>query len=123
MTKRAGIAAGAVFAALVLGAVAPAGSSLTGQAYAQNFGQRVVNGVVESSDSAPLPGATVFLRNGKSKAIRSYTTPADGHFRFAQVSMSDEFELWAEKEGRKSPAKTISTWDNRKEISVELKVK
>jgi hypothetical protein len=122
------MATGAVFAALSLGVVpgnwGGGAGSLSGVAHAQqNFGQRVVNGVTENSESVPLAGATVFLRNGKSKAIRSYTTPADGHFRFAQVNMSDDFELWAEKDGKKSAVKTISTWDTRKEVSVELKLK
>jgi hypothetical protein len=93
-------------------------------AYAQaNFGQRTVNGVVLNGDSGVLTGATVFLRNTKNKSIRSYTTAADGHFRFAQVNMADDFDLWAEKDSRKSPSKTVSSWDSRKEVAVELKIK
>ncbi len=109
-------------AALSLGAALPAGFGVSA-AYAQNFGQRVVNGVVEDADSVPLPGATVFLRNTKSKVIRSFTTATDGHFRFAQVNMPDDFDLWAEKNGKKSAVKTVSSWDTRKEVNVELKVK
>jgi hypothetical protein len=93
-------------------------------AYAQaNYGQRVVNGVVLNGDAGALIGATVFLRNTKNKSIRSYTTTADGHFRFAQVNMADDFDLWAEKDGKKSPPKTVSSWDSRKEVAVELRVK
>jgi hypothetical protein len=109
-------------AALALGAALPAGFGASA-VWAQNYGQRVVNGVTENADSAPLPSATVFLRNTKTKAIRSFTTAADGHFRFAQVSMSEDFELWAEKSGKKSAVKTISSWDTRKEVDLELKVK
>jgi len=117
------MAAGAVFALLAVGVVPVNVGGGTATAYAQNFGQRVVNGVVENSGGEVLPGATVFLRNVKSKAIRSYTTATDGRFRFAQVNMSDDFELWAEKDGKKSSVKTISTWDTRKEYSAELKLK
>ncbi len=60
-------------AVLSLGAALPVGFGASA-AYAQNYGQRVVNGVAENADSAPLPGATVFLRNTKTKAIRSFTT-------------------------------------------------
>ncbi len=99
-----------------------AGGHLAAHAQA-NFGQRVVNGVVLSADGGVQTGAIVFLRNTKSKSIRSYTTAADGHFRFAQVNMSDDFDLWAEKDTKKSPSKTISSWDSRKEVAVELKMK
>ena len=111
-------------AALALGAVLlpTAGGGATA-AYAQNFGQRVVNGVVQNSEGAVLSGATVFLRNEKNKTIRSFTTAADGHFRFVQVNMSEDFDLWAEKDGRKSAAKTVSSWDTRKEVSYELRIK
>jgi hypothetical protein len=93
-------------------------------AHAQaNFGQRVVIGVVLNGDSGALTGATVFLRNTKDKSIRSYTTTADGRFRFAQVTMSDDYDLWAEKGSRKSATKTVSSWDSRKEVDAELRIK
>ena len=40
-----------------------------------------------------------------------------------QVSMMDDHELWAEKDGKKSAVKTVSTWDTRTEFECELKVK
>jgi hypothetical protein len=111
-------------AALLVGVVVLVGGN-GAAAYAQNFnfGQRVVRGIVEDATSAPVAGATVFLRNEKTKSIRSYTTEASGHFRFAQVDMSQDFDLWAEKGGHKSASKTISSWDSRKEVDVELKLK
>lgn len=120
MSRRANLAAALLFLAPAI-ALSPLGSSAA--AYAQNnFGQRVVTGVVQGDD-APVAGATVFLRNEKNKTIRSYTTTADGHFRFVQVDMSQDFDLWAEKGGKKSPPKTISSWDTRKEVDVEVKLK
>jgi hypothetical protein len=37
--------------------------------------------------------------------------------------MAEDHELWAEKDGKKSVTKTISTWDTRKEYVSELKLK
>jgi len=122
MRFRIRLAAGVAFAALSLGAGPWQGRLTIPAAQAQNFGQRVVNGVVDSA-SGPVTGATVFLRNVKTKGIRSYTSTKDGRFRFAQVNMTDDFELWAEKDGKKTAAKTISSWDNRKDIQAELKFK
>jgi hypothetical protein len=92
-------------------------------AQAQNLGQRVVMGSVVDANSAPVTGATVFLKDLKSKAIRSYTSTDNGRFRFAQVNMAEDHELWAEKDGKKTATKTVSSWDTRKEFEVELKLK
>lgn len=92
-------------------------------ALAQNLGQRAVSGSVVSAESAPVAGATVFLKDLKSKAIRSYTTNEKGRFRFVQVNMAEDHEIWAVKDGKKSAVKTVSSWDTRKEFEVELKLK
>ncbi|HEX3894017.1 MAG TPA: carboxypeptidase-like regulatory domain-containing protein [Terracidiphilus sp.] len=98
-------------------------ASGTFPAQAQNLGQRNVMGSVVDDRSAPVAGATVFLKNQKTKSIRSYTSTGDGRFRFAQVNMSDDYDLWAEKDGRKTAVKTVSSWDARKEFETELKMK
>lgn len=116
--NRARFAAWAASTALIL-AIIPA----LIPAHAQNIGQRNVGGLVIDADSALVQGATVFLKNSKTKAIRSYTTASDGRFRFAQVNMSDDYDLWAEKAGKKSATKTVSSWDARKEYQTELKLK
>lgn len=92
-------------------------------AQAQNLGERVVTGYVNDADSKPVSGATVFLENLKSKAIRSFTTNDQGEFQFAQVSMSEDFSLWAEKGSRKTDVKTVSSWDARTQFNVVLKLK
>ena len=119
--NRARWAAWAVFAALILGIV-PSMTTVSA-VHAQNLGQRNVAGLVVGADSAPVQGATVFLKNSKTKAIRSYTSATDGRFRFAQVTMTDDYDLWAEKDGKKSATKTVSSWDARKDYETELKIK
>jgi hypothetical protein len=92
-------------------------------AQAQNIGQRTVSGDVVDGNSAPVSGATVFLKNLKTKAIRSYSASSTGRFTFAQVNMSEDYELWAEKGSKKSATKTVSSWDARKDFETELKMK
>ena len=112
-----GLAAGLVFAM-------PHGSLyLSPMAMAQNLGQRTVTGAVVDGRSERVTGATVFLKNQKTKAIRSYTSSKDGRFHFAQVNMAEDYDLWAEKDGRKSGTKTVSSWDARKSFEVDLKMK
>ena len=94
-----------------------------GAAWGQNLGDRTVSGTILDESSQPVVGATVFLKNEKTKAIRSYTSTADGHFHFAQIDMSVDYDLWAEKDGKKSATKTVSSWDTRKEFISDLKLK
>ncbi len=118
--------AAVVFAALAAGMVSPGSRDALiapPNAQAQNLGVRVVSGAVLAEDSEPVVGATVFLKNEKTKAIRSYTSTTKGHFYFAQVNMAEDFELWAEKAGKKSASKTVSSWDTRKEFVSDLKLK
>jgi hypothetical protein len=109
-------AAGAIFSL-------PHGALPAAAAWGQNIGERTVSGTVLDGNSEAVSGATVFLKNEKTKTIRSYTSTTEGHFHFAQVDMSVDFDLWAEKEGRKSAIKTVSSWDDRKDFISDLKLK
>ena len=124
------LAAGVAFALLAVGLVPTASRSGHNgfglgpvSAEAQNLGQRVVMGTVVDASSTAVTSATVFLKDLKSKSIRSYTTNDKGRFQFAQVKMSQDYDLWAEKAGKKSAVKTVSSWDTRPEFEVELKMK
>ncbi|MGP8173536.1 MAG: carboxypeptidase-like regulatory domain-containing protein [Terracidiphilus sp.] len=128
--NRTSLLAGVAFAALAAGVVpgGPRGGPIRfgfgpAVAQAQNLGQRVVSGYVVDTNSKPVGGATVFLRDLKTKSIRSYTSAADGKFRFTQVDMAEDHELWAEKDGKKSATKTVSSWDTRTDFVCELKLK
>ena len=124
--KVSGFLAGVAFALCAAGVVpaGPAGGLLSPPAAdAQNLGQRVVNGTVVDAGSTPVHGATVFLKDIKTKVIRSFTSDPTGRFRFAQVDMAEDHELWAEKDGHKSVVKTVSQWDARKNFETELKLK
>jgi hypothetical protein len=118
--------AGVAFALVIAGMV-PAG--LLGVlldpplAAAQNIGQRVVSGTVFDASSNTVSGATVFLKDLKTKTIRSFDSDPKGRFRFTQVDMAEDHELWAEKAGHKSAVKTVSQWDARKDYETELRMK
>jgi hypothetical protein len=92
-------------------------------AEAQNFGQRTIQGKVLGEGDAPAGGATVFLKNLKSRDVKSFTSTPDGAFRFAQVGMVDDYEVWAEQGKKKSAVKTISSFDSRKLLEYDLKLK
>lgn len=103
----------------------PSSNGLIGApaAHAQNIGQRTVTGTVFDAESNPVEGAIVFLQNQKNKTIHSYTSDSKGQFNFAQVDMTQDFNLWAEKGGKKSAVKVVSSWDSRKDWVGDLKIK
>ena len=123
--SRAGVLAATVLSLLTFGALpaGPRNAFIPAAAWAQNIGMRTVSGTVLNENSQPVSEATVFLRNDKTKTIRSFDSTAEGHFHFAQVDMSTDFDLWAEKDGRKSATKTVSSWDARKDFISDLKLK
>lgn len=125
MRRHARLLTMAAFAVMGAGALSVGTRStlLAPAAEAQNLGDRTVSGTVLNAASEPVSGATVFLRNEKTKSIRSYTSTADGHFHFAQVNMAEDFDLWVEKGGKKSAVKTVSSWDARKDFISDLKLK
>lgn len=107
----------------LLGTATPDPHGLIVSAAAQNLGERTVTGTVIGAASEPVAGATVFLKNQKTKSIRSFTSIANGHFHFAQVNKTDDYDLWAEKDGKKSEVKTVSSWDARSDFVSDLKMK
>lgn len=92
-------------------------------AQAQNFGQRTIHGKTVDDTETPAGGVTVFLKNVKTRNVKSFTSLPDGSFRFAQVGMVDDYEVWAERGKAKSAVKTISSFDSRKDIQFDLKLK
>jgi hypothetical protein len=83
---------------------------------------RTVKGVVADKSEDPLPGAVVFLKNTRTNSVRSTFADNDGGYRFSGLDPNADYEVRAEFEGAKSPVKTVSSLDNRKEIAINLKI-
>ena len=83
---------------------------------------RSVHGIVSDKADTPIPGGVVFLKNTRTNAVRSYIADDTGNYRFSGLDPNTDFELHAEKDGAKSPTRTISSFESRKEIVVNLKI-
>ncbi|GAA3749188.1 carboxypeptidase-like regulatory domain-containing protein [Terriglobus aquaticus] len=95
--------------------------SLTPVAHAQAAQPRTVDGKVVSGGQ-PVKGAVVHLKDTRTLAQKSYITAEDGTYRFAQLSSTSDYEVWAESNGKKSSTKTISSFDNKSSFNYTLKV-
>lgn len=92
------------------------------QAVAQDQTARVVQGKVEDKAGAPIKGAIVYLKDSHTLAVKSAVTVADGTYRFGQLAQNTDYEIWAALDGKKSSSKNISSFDNRKEFDITLKI-
>ncbi len=84
---------------------------------------RTVRGVVaDKSSENPVPSAVVFLRNTRTNAVRSYIADEEGNYRFSGLDPNVDYEIHAEKDGAKSATRTVSSFDDKKDIVVNLKI-
>jgi len=111
-----------VSSSLLVFTVAPA--ILTTQAVAQQRGpvQRIVQGKVTNSADAGLKGAVVYLKDGHTLTVKSFIADDQGEYRFGQLAQNTDYEIWAEHDGKKSPVKTISSFDSKNQFYINLKV-
>lgn len=110
-------------AAVLLGclAVAATFTVVTPSVLAQSA-MRTVQGRILDKDGGALKGATVFLKDSHSLSVRSYIAGDDGGYRFGQLSPNNDYQLWAESDGRKSGVKTISSFDSKQQVTLDLKI-
>jgi Carboxypeptidase regulatory-like domain len=83
---------------------------------------RTVRGVVMDKSENPLSGSVVFLKNTRTNSVRSSYTDDTGSYRFSGLDPNADYELHAEKEGEKSTTRTVSSFDSRKDIVLNLKI-
>jgi hypothetical protein len=83
---------------------------------------RTVRGVVIDKSETPMPASVVFLKNMRTNAVRSYIADEAGNYRFSGLDPNADYEIHAEKDGAKSQTRTVSSFESRKDIVVNLKI-
>jgi Carboxypeptidase regulatory-like domain len=84
--------------------------------------QRVVQGKVTDGANAPIKGAVVYLKDSRSLTVKSFFSDDQGEYRFGQLSQNSDYQVWAENNGKKSAVKTISSFDNKNQFFINLKI-
>jgi hypothetical protein len=92
-------------------------------AFAQNNAARSVEGKVYSPQDAPLNSAVVYLQDSKTNNIKSFISTQDGSYRFGQLSTDIDYQIWAEYKGKKSERRSISSFNSKKQLVIDLHIK
>jgi protocatechuate 3,4-dioxygenase beta subunit len=83
---------------------------------------RMVQGEVTDPQDNPLTGAVVQLKNSKTLQVRSFITQANGTYQFHGLDPNVDYTLKADYQGASSPWKTLSSFDSRKQPTMNLKI-
>jgi hypothetical protein len=83
---------------------------------------RLLTGKVTDRQDAPLANAVVYLTNTRTRAVKTYIVGQDGGYRFPSLSPNVDYEVYAQFNGHKSDTKTVSQFDNRQQVNINLKI-
>lgn len=107
----------ALFAFLALAAVVATAQDAKGESQL-----RTVHGVVLDKSENLVSESVVFLKNTRTNVVRSSYTDNTGKYRFSGLDPNADYEVHAEKEGARSSTRTVSSYDSRKDITMNLKI-
>jgi hypothetical protein len=83
---------------------------------------RLLYGKVMDSSDNPLPNAVVYLTNTRDHSVKTYIVGPEGTYRFPALQPTVDYEVYAEFNKRKSHTKTVSQFDDRSQVYIDLKV-
>jgi len=83
---------------------------------------KVLLGKVLDAGDNPLAGSVVYLTNTRTRAVKTYIAGKDGDYRFPGLTENTDYEVYAQYQGHKSDTKSLSQFDSRAAVSVNLKI-
>lgn len=83
---------------------------------------RLLTGKVLDRRDNPLPDSVVYLSNTRTRVVKSYIVGADGAYHFPELSPNIDYEVYAQYKGQKSDTKTVSQFDDRKQVNIILRI-
>jgi len=89
---------------------------------AQELQLRTVEGKVVDTENRAVASAIVYLHDERTDSVRTYITNSSGHYRFTWLGEYDDYELEAQADRARSHRHTISQWDRRRALIVNLKL-
>ena len=82
---------------------------------------RLLYGKVLDQQDNPVAGAIVYLTNTRTHAVKTYIVSQEGTYRFPGLSTVD-YEVYAQYNGHKSDTKSVSQFDDRPQVYIDLRI-
>jgi hypothetical protein len=82
---------------------------------------RLLFGKVLDQHDNPVSGAIIYLTDTRTHAVKTYIVSQEGTYRFPGLSTVD-YEVYAEYNGHKSDTKSVSQFDDRPQVYVDLRI-
>ena len=82
---------------------------------------RLLYGKVLDQHDNPVIDAVVYLTNTRTHTVKTYIIGQEGTYRFPGLSTVD-YEVYAQYNGRKSDTKSVSQFDDRSQVYIDLKI-
>jgi len=83
---------------------------------------RLLTGRVVDKQDAPVSNAVVYLANTRTRAVKTFIVGQDGNYRFPALSPNVDYEVYAQYQGHRSDTKTVSQFDTRAQVNINLKI-
>ena len=83
---------------------------------------RLLTGRVTDKQDAPLSDAVVYLANTRTRAVKTFIVGPNGMYRFPALSPNVDYEVYAQYKDHKSDTKTVSQFDSRSTVNINLKI-
>jgi Carboxypeptidase regulatory-like domain len=83
---------------------------------------RTVHGVVLDKSDNAVSESIVYLKNDRTNVVRTSYTDGTGKYRFSGLDPNTDYEIYAQKEDSQSATHTVTGFDNRKDITLNLKI-
>ncbi len=82
---------------------------------------RLLSGKVLDPQDNPVVSAIVYLTNTRTHAVKTYIVGQDGTYRFPGLSNVD-YEVYAQFNNHKSDTKSVSQFDDRSQVYIDLMI-
>lgn len=82
---------------------------------------RLLYGKVLDGQDNPVPNAVVYLTNMRTHEVKTYIVGQEGTYRFPGLSTVD-YEVYAQYNGHKSETKSVSQFDDRSQVYIDLRL-
>ena len=82
---------------------------------------RLLLGKVLDQQDNPVPNSVVYLTNMRTHAVKTYIVGQEGTYRFPGLSTVD-YEVYAQYNGHKSDTKSLSQFDDRSQVYIDLRI-